>query len=249
LRGGRVTQIVGGSLLYGEEGVVTNFTSDLSSSAYAEMYRKDGLVGGHVIKLGPEAENDLAALQALEAYPGGLQIGGGINSENARKWIEAGASQVIVTSFVFKEGKINLERLNSLVDEIGKEKLVLDLSCRRDLTSNQYYVVTDRWTKFTDYVVDEAGLKFLSDYCSEFLVHGVDVEGKQQGIEEELVEILGKYTSIPTTYAGGVRNLEDMDRIHNLSLGKVNVTVGSALDIFGGNLPYSSVLEWHRQKS
>jgi len=215
------------------------------------MYKQDDLWGGHVIMLGPDCEE--AAMDALKSYPYGLQIGGGITIDNAQKYIDAGASHVIVTSYVFRNGIIDLERLEKLVELVGKDKLVLDLSCRKKKVydnkteENTYFVVTDKWTKFTNFAITEDNLIMLSQYCSEFLVHGVEVEGLRCGIEEELVQFLGKYSPIPVTYAGGVRGIDDLELVKALGNNKVDCTVGSALDIFGGELSYSSVIDWHNR--
>lgn len=199
--------------------------------------------------LGPG--NNEAAKSALQMYPNGLQVGGGINDTNALEWLEAGASHVIVTSFVFSNGQIHMERLEKLVEICGKDRLVLDLSCRRkpDATDdNDYYVVTNRWQSFTDYKVNPENLKELAMYCDEFLVHGVDVEGKQCGILEDLVVLLGEHSPIAVTYAGGVRSLEDMEQIRKLGKDRVDATIGSALDCFGGTLKYDDVVAWHNQQ-
>ena len=241
LHNGEVKQIVGGTLADGAE-PQTNFVSDHSSAWYAELYKSDGLTGGHVIKLG--AGNDDAAREALAAWPEGLQIGGGITAENAVEWLDAGAAQVIVTSYIFRDGRIDDDRLQRLVLETGRTRLVLDLSCRKK--DGNYHVVTDRWQTFTNTVVDAKSLQQLSDSCCEFLVHGVDVEGKQQGIDEELIELLSDCCPIPCVYAGGVRNLDDLDKIKAAGQGRVDVTIGSALDIFGGDMPYTDVVEYFR---
>lgn len=180
------------------------------------------------------------AKQALKAYPGGLQIGGGINNENAKEFLSLGASHAIVTSFVFKDGNINYKNLKKLKAAIGKEKLVLDLSCRKK--NNEYYIVTDRWQRFTNVKLNHETLDYLSDFCDEFLIHGVDVEGKSSGIEEDLVIILGKWDLLPITYAGGVGSYSDIDLIKKLGNSKVDITIGSSLDIFGGILEYKKVV-------
>lgn len=190
------------------------------------------------------------AKSALQAYPNGLQIGGGINDTNAQEWLDYGASHVIVTSFVFCHGTIDLERLQNLVNIVGgKQRLVLDLSCRKKTPNGPYYVVTDRWQTFTDYPVNHETLETLSRYCDEFLVHGVEVEGKQCGILEDLVTLLGESSPVPVTYAGGVRSLHDMELVKKLGKGKVDLTIGSALDCFGGTLSYDSVVEWHKREN
>ena len=243
LRNGRVVQIVGGSLQEDARQVVTNFESDRSPADYAQMYRRDGLVGGHVIALG--AGNHEAALAALQAFPGGMHMGGGITPQNAHVYLDAGASHVIVTSYVFADGQLNLERLRELRDAVGRDRLVLDLSCRSK--DDAYWVVMDRWQRFTDTPLTAQTLAMLADYCAEFLVHGVDVEGLRLGIEAPLVTLLGESAPLPVTYAGGVRSLEDLDLVRQLGRGQVDVTIGSALDIFGGVVAYEAVVAWHRQ--
>lgn len=243
LRNGRVVQIVGGSLTDDQDAQpITNYEADRSSAEYARMYRADDLPGGHVITLGPG--NTQAALSALRAYPGGLQMGGGITPENAALYLDAGASHVIVTSYVFADGRVDMARLEKLKQAVGKKRLVLDLSCRK--RHNDYWVVTDRWQKFTDVRVNPETLDQLSAHCDEFLVHGVDVEGRRAGIEEGLARLLGKYAPIPTTYAGGVKELADFDRVNQLGQGRIDLTIGSALDIFGGSAPYQEVVAWSK---
>ncbi|KAG6690332.1 hypothetical protein I3842_10G010000 [Carya illinoinensis] len=246
---GKVKQIVGSTLRdLKEDGstLVTNFESDKSAAEYANLYKEDGLTGGHVIMLGADPLSRSAAIEALHTYPGGLQVGGGINSDNSLSYIEEGASHVIVTSYVFNDGQMDLERLKDLVHVVGKQRLVLDLSCR--MKEGKYAIVTDRWQKFTDVYLDEKILEFLACYADEFLVHGVDVEGKRLGIDEKLVTLLGKYSPIPVTYAGGVRVMADLEKIKVAGVGRVDVTVGSALDIFGGTLAYKDVVAWHFQE-
>ena len=234
-------QIVGGTLSdTNSDAVATNFVSEKPSEYYAELYKRDSLTGGHVIALG--SGNSEAARRALSAYPGGLQYGGGVNLDNAVEFLDTGASHVIVTSFVFKEGHIDYDRLKALVELVGKDRLVLDLSCRK--RDGQYWVVTDRWQNFTELAVTRDTLCRLSGSCDEFLVHGVDVEGHMSGIEDELVEFLGRESPIPVTYAGGARSLDDMERVNELGGGRVDLTIGSALDIFGGGTSYSSVVDW-----
>ena len=229
LHEGKVKQIVGGTL--GDAGLRTNFVSENPAAWFAELYKRDGLAGGHVIMLG--AGNEPEARLALAAFPGGLQIGGGINAANARDWLDAGASHVIVTSWVFREGRVDWVRLDELAKAIGREKLVLDLSCRK--RSEDYFVVTDRWQKFTELAVNAETIKRLSGFCAEFLIHAVDVEGLCRGIDGELVGKLGRWTPIPTTYAGGANSLADLEAVTKLGQGKIDLTIGSALDIFGGS--------------
>ena len=224
-------QIVGGTLGAGPDRLQTNYVSDRPAAWYAGLYQRDGLKGGHVIRLGPG--NDSEARAALQAYPGGLQIGGGVNLDNARGWLEAGASHVIVTSWVFRGGQVDWGRLSQLVGTIGKERLVLDLSCRR--RGDAYFVVTDRWQKFTDLAVSRESLQKLAAWCAEFLIHAVDVEGQCRGIDQELVSSLGLWSPIPTTYAGGASSLDDLETVTRLGQGRIDLTIGSALDIFGGS--------------
>eukprot|EP00285_Hemiselmis_virescens_P015318 CAMPEP_0173388796 /NCGR_PEP_ID=MMETSP1356-20130122/11017_1 /TAXON_ID=77927 ORGANISM="Hemiselmis virescens, Strain PCC157" /NCGR_SAMPLE_ID=MMETSP1356 /ASSEMBLY_ACC=CAM_ASM_000847 /LENGTH=258 /DNA_ID=CAMNT_0014345787 /DNA_START=74 /DNA_END=850 /DNA_ORIENTATION=- len=245
LHNGVVKQIVGGTLNDTGDAPKENFAADKPSSFYAETYKTDKLTGGHVIALGPG--NEEAALSALQAYPGGLQMGGGINPSNAKKFLDAGASHVIVTSYVFKDGKLDWGKLDEVLAVTGKDRLVLDLSCRKK-EDGKYYVVTDRWQKFTELVVDQATVSSLESKCSEFLVHAVDVEGKMSGIEKDMVAMLGEYCSIPCTYAGGATTLDDLKLVKELGKGKVDLTIGSALDIFGGKIKYTDVVAWQREE-
>lgn len=244
IHNGKVKQIVGGSLLDAGNAADENFVSEYDAGFYAELYKSRGLTGGHIIILNPagsefyEADRE-QAFKALSAYSGGLQIGGGITAENASEYLEKGASHVIVTSYVFKDGAINFGNLDKLVSAIGKERLVLDLSCRKK--EDGYYVVTDRWQKFTELKLDENSLDMLSSYCDEFLIHAVDVEGKAKGIEEELAALLGSWNKLTLTYAGGIGSYEDLDVLDRLGKGRINFTVGSALDIFGGHLDFEKI--------
>ena len=241
LHNGKVKQIVGGSLSDGAD-PETNFVSEKPPAWYAGRYEKDGLTGGHVIKLGPG--NTAAAKEALAAWPGGLQVGGGIAVDNAADWIAAGASHVIVTSYLFQKGQLDPNRLDQLLNAVGPEKLVIDLSCRKK--DGAYHVVTDRWQSFTNMIVNQHSLKTLSGYCAEFLIHGVDVEGKQQGMDEELVKLLADHCPIPCVYAGGVRNFDDLAHLNAAGRGRIDVTIGSALDLFGGDMPYEDVVAYCR---
>lgn len=241
---GRVKQIVGGSLK-DEKGLTReNFISGRDADYYAGLYKEDGLIGGHIILLNPygspEYEMDLwQAKKALRAYPSGLQIGGGITGDNALSLLGMGASHVIVTSYVFHDGIMDMERLLKLKGIVGKEHLVLDFSCRK--RDNGYYIVTDRWQNFTSVKLSKGLLEEMSQYCDEYLIHGVDVEGKKAGIDEELVLLLSGYEGSPVTYAGGVAHMEDLEKIRLLGKGRIDVTIGSALDLFGGKLSYKEI--------
>lgn len=243
---GKVKQIVGGSLS-DTYGAAENFVSNQDSKFYADFYRKYGIKGGHVIMLNksgtPEYElTKEAAIEAVSEYRNSLQVGGGITADNAAEFIEAGASQVIVTSYVFSNGTINYDNLDKLVEGVGSKHLVLDLSVR--MKDGEYYIVTDRWQKFTDVVLSVKLLKELEKYASEYLIHAVDVEGKAKGPDEKLISILAKYDGIPITYAGGISSYDDIERIKNGTGGNVNITIGSALDIFGGHLNFEKVLSY-----
>ena len=246
LHNGKVKQIVGSTLSDGSpDALRTNFTSEFPSSYYAKMYKGDGLYGGHVIMLGPGNED--AAREAFQAFPQGLQAGGGITPENAGYWLDQGAAAVIVTSYVFKEGRIFADRLKEMQALVGRDKLVIDLSCRKK--GDAYYVVTDRWQKFTVTKISPETLDYFSRFCFEFLVHAADVEGKCQGIAEDLVENLAAWSPLPTTYAGGVRDINDLLRIRELGRGRLDVTVGSSLDIFGGSgMKYSDAVAFNREQ-
>lgn len=248
LHEGRVKQIVGSTLNdSGPASLRTNFASDLPPSWYARLYEKDNLPGGHVIMLGPG--NESAAMDALTAWPGGLQLGGGITDANAELWLERGASHVIVTSHVFHDGQLDFNRLERLRRLIGKERLVLDLSCR--WREDGYYVVTDRWQKFTQLRISRELLTELAASCAEFLVHAVDVEGKCMGVDERLLRLLTEAAApVPVTYAGGVSSMADLELVRRAGQGRIDVTVGSALDIFGGSgCTYDEVVQFCRADS
>lgn len=247
IHNGQVKQIVGGSLKDAGDQAQENFVATQDAAFFANLYQKAGLQGGHIILLNPPSSEYYEAtrsqaLQALHAYPGGMQIGGGIHADNAAEYLDAGASHVIVTSYVFKDGKISYENLEKMVQAVGKEHLVLDLSCRKK--DGDYYVVTDRWQKFTDLKLDLGALRELGSYCDEFLIHAVDVEGKAKGIETELVQLLAEYGEIPMTYAGGVGSFADLDALRRYGKNHLDVTIGSALDLFGGTLEYEKVLAY-----
>jgi phosphoribosylformimino-5-aminoimidazole carboxamide ribotide isomerase len=254
LHEGAVKQIVGGTLDSESADLETNFVSERPAEWYADKYRDDQLAGGHVIKLGPG--NDEAARSALAAWPGGLQIGGGIDAQNAEAWLEAGASQVIVTSHLFDSETAEFcpQRLERLVALIGADRLVIDLSCRRDVLEGdqglRWVVAMNRWQTPTDLEVTTETLDRLANSCAEFLIHAADVEGRCEGIDAELVEMLGSWGGRPVTYAGGASSLEDLRRVDEISGGRVDLTIGSALDIFGGSLVnYADCVKFNRRVS
>ena len=241
IHNGKVKQIVGGSLNDQGDQAETNFASELDAAYYAKLYKKDGLTGGHMILLNApdspyyEADKKQAAL-ALGEYPGGLQIGGGITAENAGAFLEAGASHVIVTSYVFQDGIFQRENLEKLKRSVGRERIVLDLSCRK--RDGAYYIVTNRWQTFTSVKLERGTLEMLAGECGEFLIHGVDVEGKSSGVEEDLVRLLAEWNGADMTYAGGIGSMEELEHFRRISGGRLDFTIGSALDLFGGNIPY-----------
>ena len=250
IHNGKVKQIVGGTLKDEGNLAAENFVSQQDASYFADLYKKENLTGAHVIMLNAtdseyyEATKSQAIL-AISTYPGALQVGGGITADNAGEYIESGADKVIVTSYVFKNGEVQYENLKKLVEVVGKEHIVLDLSCRKK--ENKYFIVTDRWQKFTNVEVTYEVLDELSAYCSEFLIHAVDVEGKQQGIDTELIAYLGAWEGIPITYAGGIHTYEDVLTIDKLGKGRIHVTVGSALDLFGGKLEFEKLVHMMRK--
>ncbi len=247
IHNGKVKQIVGGSLADKNNKADENFVSDYGAEFYANLYKSKGIKGGHIIILNAADSEyynaDLEqAYSALAEYQGGLQVGGGITAENAAGFLEKGASHVIVTSYVFKDGKINFDNLKKLVAVTGREHLVIDLSCRKK--DNDYYIVTDRWQKFTDVKLTPETMDMFSEYCDEFLIHAVDVEGKARGVEQPLAEMLGNWSKIPVTYAGGIGSYDDLDVLKKLGRGYLNFTVGSALDIFGGSLDFERICDY-----
>lgn len=250
IHNGKVKQIVGGTLKDEGNLAAENFVSQQDASYFADLYKKENLTGAHVIMLNAtdseyyEATKSQAIL-AISTYPGALQVGGGITADNAGEYIESGADKVIVTSYVFKNGEVQYENLKKLVEVVGKEHIVLDLSCRKK--ENKYFIVTDRWQKFTNVEVTYEVLDELSAYCSEFLIHAVDVEGRQQGIDTELIAYLGAWEGIPITYAGGIHTYEDVLTIDKLGKGRIHVTVGSALDLFGGKLEFEKLVHMMRE--
>lgn len=250
IHNGKVKQIVGGTLKDIGNQAAENFVSEQDACFYAHLYKEAGIRGGHIILLNARDSEFYAAtkeqaMAALREYPGGLQVGGGITAENADEFLRAGASHVIVTSYVFLDGKIHYDNLRKLCETVGKEHIVLDISCRR--RGGDYYIVTDRWQKFTKEKISTALLDELCEYCDEFLVHAVDVEGRFSGIEESLAELLGQWSRIPITYAGGVGSFEDLERLKRLGRDRLNVTIGSALDLFGGSMEYEKILAYISQ--
>lgn len=247
IHNGQVKQIIGGSLKDLGDQAAENFVSEQDAGFYAALYKKQGIKGGHIILLNPVSseyyeKTKEQALLALKTYPGGLQVGGGITADNAEEFLKSGATHVIVTSYVFKDGQINYDNLFELVEKVGKEKLVIDLSCRRK--GDDYYIVTDRWQHFTEIKLNHEVLDEFAQYCDEFLIHAVDVEGKASGIEKDLAQMLGEWDGIPVTYAGGVGNFEDLSDLKRLGKNKLNVTIGSSLDIFGGTMNYEQVQQF-----
>ncbi len=240
LHQGKVKQIVGGSL--NDQGAETNFVSPYDAAYYADLYRQHNLTGGHVIALGTGNEEEV--LKALGTWPGGLQFGGGVTADNAGHYLDAGASHVIVTSYLFANDQLCFDRLEAIKAVTGKERLVLDLSCRR--TSQGWNIATNRWQTITDSRVNAETIHKLSKHCAEFLIHAADVEGLQAGIDEDLVRFLGQYCPIPVTYAGGARSLDDLELVDTLSDSRVDLTIGSALDIFGGKgISLDACINWN----
>lgn len=245
LHAGVVKQIVGGTLRADDDALRTNYVSPRPPAFYAQLYRENGLTGGHVIKLGPG--NDAAASEALAAWPDGLHVGGGINAANAREWIAKGAQKVIVTSYLFPECRFSLERLLALEQAVGRERLVVDVSCRR--RGDGWVVAMNKWQDLTDMAVTKESLDLVSAHCSELLIHAADVEGLCQGIDEDLVRALAEWATVPVTYAGGARHIDDMRLIDRLSHGRVDATFGSALDIFGGTgVTLAELMQWNRDQ-
>lgn len=247
IHNGKVKQIVGGSLMDAGNQAKENFVAEQDAAFFAHLYKEAGIRGGHIILLNPKDSEyyeatKAQAMLALREYPDGLQVGGGITPENAKEFLDAGASHVIVTSYVFRDGRIHYENLCRIRDAVGKKRLVLDLSCRR--REDGYYIVTDRWQRFTGERVCVALLDELESYCDEFLIHAVDVEGKAGGIEEELAALLGEWGRIPVTYAGGVGSFSDLEKLKEVGRNRLHVTIGSALDLFGGPMRYEDVLRY-----
>lgn len=247
IHNGKVKQIVGGSLRDGTNQAAENFVAEQDAAFFADLYRRRHMKGGHIILLNPVGSEFYnatreQAMRALKAYPGGMQVGGGINADNAGAFLDAGASHVIVTSYVFQDGVVNYGNLKRLASAVGRERLVLDLSCRRK--GDDYYIVTDRWQRFTQETIGIPLLDQLAEYADELLIHAVDVEGKAQGIEQDLVKILGKWGKLPVTYAGGVGSYEDLKLLRELGRNRLNVTIGSALDIFGGAMEFEEVCKF-----
>ncbi|KAI0177714.1 phosphoribosylformimino-5-aminoimidazole carboxamide ribotide isomerase [Pestalotiopsis sp. NC0098] len=249
LHAGQVKQIVGGTLSNDDSELRTNHVSLHPAGYFSQLYRDHGLAGAHVIMLGPK--NDEAATEALAAWPGGLQVGGGISDKNAREWIDKGAEKVIITSYLFPEGKFSQERLDAVLAALDgdKSKLVIDLSCRRK-GDDKWFVAMNKWQTITDMEVNQESISQLEPYCSEFLIHAADNEGLQKGVDEALVRRLAEWCTIPVTYAGGGRHLEDLDLVKELSGGRVDLTIGSALDCFGGDgVKFDDCVAWNRRQT
>ncbi|KAI1048575.1 hypothetical protein LB506_002781 [Fusarium annulatum] len=249
LHAGQVKQIVGGTLDSTSSALQTNYVSQHPPAHFAQLYRDNDLTGAHVIMLGPG--NEGPAKEALEAWPGGLQIGGGISDKNAKEWLNAGAEKVIITSYLFPKGRFSQVRLDAVLQALGgdKNKLVIDLSCRRR-GENSWFVAMNKWQTITDMEVNQESIKSLEPYCSEFLIHAADNEGLQRGVDENLVQRLSEWCSIPVTYAGGGRHLEDLENVKRLSNGKVDLTIGSALDCFGGSgVKFDDCVAWNKKQN
>ncbi|BBF45201.1 phosphoribosylformimino-5-aminoimidazole carboxamide ribotide isomerase [Lachnospiraceae bacterium KM106-2] len=247
IHNGKVKQIVGGSLSDYKDQAKENFVSEQNAAFYGKLYCDHQLSGGHIILLNKEGsqyyEQDLEqAALALKSFPDGLQIGGGVNDNNAKRFLSLGATHVIVTSYVFRDGRIYYENLKKLIDIVGKEHLVLDLSCRKK--DGDYYIVTDRWQRFTEVKITKELIIQLTEYCDEFLIHAVDVEGKSNGIELELISILGTIEGFPITYAGGISSFADLKELKRLGNNRLDVTIGSSLDLFGGNMKFQDVIKF-----
>ncbi|KZF22562.1 Phosphoribosylformimino-5-aminoimidazole carboxamide ribotide isomerase [Xylona heveae TC161] len=248
LHSGQVKQIVGGTLTDVDSSLKTNYVSKLPAGHFAKLYRENDLSGAHVIMLGPGNED--ASKEALAAWPSGLQVGGGITDKNAAQWMEWGAEKVIITSYLFPDGKFSMERLQAVLAALGndKSKLVIDLSCRR--RGDLWFVAMNKWQTITDMEVNQETIRLLEPFCSEFLIHAADNEGLQRGIDEELVKKLSEWCAIPVTYAGGGRNLQDLDNVKRLSNGRVDLTIGSALDVFGGSgVKFEDCIAWNKQNA
>ncbi|KAG5752565.1 hypothetical protein H9Q69_004866 [Fusarium xylarioides] len=249
LHAGQVKQIVGGTLDSTSSALQTNYVSQHPPAHFAQLYRDNDLTGAHVIMLGPR--NEGPAKEALETWPGGLQVGGGINDKNAKEWLNAGAEKVIITSYLFPDGRFSQVRLDAVLQALGgdKNKLVIDLSCRRR-GEDSWFVAMNKWQTITDMEVNQESIKSLEPYCSEFLIHAADNEGLQRGVDENLVRRLSEWCSIPVTYAGGGRHLEDLDNVRRLSNGKVDLTIGSALDCFGGSgVKFDDCVAWNKKQN
>lgn len=262
IHAGQVKQIVGGTLtkddlpLETKDSTTENFVLTKPSLFYADLYRQHGVEGCHVIKLGSNPANDEAARLACATWPNHLQVGGGINDTNALQWLdEYKASQVIVTSWLFSsaDGKTILDwaKLQKISNLVGKDRLVVDLSCREVKTASgtKWVVAINKWQTLTDSELSEEFLAQVAQYCSEFLIHAADVEGLCNGIDEKLVEQLGKWCPSGfagrIVYAGGAKLVDDLALVKRLSDGKVDLTYGSALDIFGGKLvTFNEVVQW-----
>ncbi|MBP3876808.1 MAG: phosphoribosylformimino-5-aminoimidazole carboxamide ribotide isomerase [Lachnospiraceae bacterium] len=249
IHNGRVKQIVGNSLRDEGDTAVENFVAERSAASFAEQFRRDGLPGGHVVVLNQifspyYAASRAEALSALEAFPGGFQYGGGVTADNASYWLNAGASHVIVTSYVFRDGKISYENLAKLESAVGRNRIVLDLSCAKRDDSDVYYIMTDRWQRYADTPLNGELMERLSGHCAEFLIHAISKEGRGEGIDEELIYLFSESCECPITYAGGVRNLDDLEELYAIGDGRIDFTVGSALSLYGGSFPYTDILQF-----
>ncbi|KAF6005708.1 hypothetical protein HII12_005282 [Brettanomyces bruxellensis] len=240
IHGGKVKQIVGGTLNQDDteqskntckSNLETNFVSEKSSSYYAKLYEEHGIIRTHVIKLGSLEENNRVAIEALKAWPKHLQIGGGINDTNAKYWIQQGADKVIVTSWLFPKGQFDKSRLERISQLVGKEHLVVDLSYFDAGGVEQgrllsYSRGTARNSSFMQLM--------LKAFC--------------KGIDQELVAKLAEWCTSPIVYAGGAKSIDDLKLVDKLSHGRVDLTFGSALDLFGGKLVrFKDCCKWNQQ--
>ena len=238
LHEGKVKQIVGKTLTADAvDKPETNFISDHSAVYFADMFYRDGLTGGHVIMLGPN--NEQAATEALQAFPNAFHIGGGVSLENAQFWLEKGAKAVIISSRLFNGTDFSMESLQAFTDLIGKDKIILDLSCR--LVEGRFRAMTNKWNTVTNLIVDEKKIDELSTHCAEFLIHAVEIEGTGSGPDWELLNMLARCESSIITYAGGISSLNDLAAMQKLDAQHIDFTIGSALNIYGGHLSYATV--------
>lgn len=237
LHEGKVKQIVGETLT--SDKPKENFVSEKDASYFATLYRENNLSGGHIVMLGQG--NKAEALNALNTFPGGMQVGGGINDSNYKEYLDNGASHIIVTSYIFEQGQVNLDKVKNISSKTGAGNLVIDLSCK--LYNNTYYVVSNKWKDITDFELTRENLGKLSKYCDEFLIHAAHIEGKRQGADFKLIKLLAEFSDIPVTYAGGINSQDEIKEVKSSGNDKIDITIGSALDIFGGDLNFNKIIK------